>query len=682
MNRQVILGMGAGQCGTGLLAQILNQQPGAEVTHQQPPLLSWTPDTSTGGIAERLRRILDAREAPLIGDVAAFYLPYVEEAIRLEPQIRILCLKRPRQEVVEGFCRYLDEAFPFPVNHWTREPDPPWCHDPVWTRTFPQYDTQDREEGVGRYWDEYYQRVDELLARYPDNLRLWDTGILTTEAGVREVLSFAGIPQHEQAIVTGKRTPPGGPSGPPAVQRQPLAPMDPRRCVILVPFSGFIHQECEDALEELERRGYRVWRVGGYAAIDQGRNQMVTDALLQGFEETFWIDADIVFHPDSIDQLRSHPHPIVAGVYPQKGKRALACHVAPGARSMVLGKRGTLVEILYAGTGFLLVRREAYMTIQRKLELPVCNERFGRPMIPFFQPMIRPIEEGHWYLAEDYAFSHRARECGFRLYADTSIRLWHIGSYRYGWEDAGLERQRFHTFTLNFGKTAGTAGATETERPPALANFASQYAWPLQRPDVPPFPSREGQPPGELLGGCLSQATKLVVEVGAWTGHTTRFLARLAPQATIIAIDPWEGRPQRQEDPDPVPSQLYETFLSECWDYRGQIVPVKSSTDEGLQRVAEDGLEADLVYLSGRENADAVYRDLSAALELFPKAVIAGDGFDKDEVREALETVAREHRVKYETIASGWRIIPLEQPVRGQTPTVSVDRCPPEATDP
>ena len=62
---------------------------------------------------------------------------------------------------------------------------------------------------------------------------------------------------------------------------------------MLVPFSTFIHQECEDALKELERRGYPVRRVGGYAAIDQGRNQMATDALLDGFEETLWIDSDV-----------------------------------------------------------------------------------------------------------------------------------------------------------------------------------------------------------------------------------------------------------------------------------------------------------------------------------------------------------------------------------------------------
>ena len=27
--------------------------------------------------------------------------------------------------------------------------------------------------------------------------------------------------------------------------------------------------------------------------------------------------------------------------------------------------------------------------------------------------------------------------------ADTTIRLWHIGNYEYGWEDAGREVNRF-----------------------------------------------------------------------------------------------------------------------------------------------------------------------------------------------------------------------------------------------
>ena len=44
----------------------------------------------------------------------------------------------------------------------------------------------------------------------------------------------------------------------------------------------------------------------------------------------------------SVDQLRSHDLPIVCGVYPQKGKRALACHIVPGTPSMHFGKRGNL----------------------------------------------------------------------------------------------------------------------------------------------------------------------------------------------------------------------------------------------------------------------------------------------------------------------------------------------------
>ncbi|NUQ65214.1 MAG: hypothetical protein HUU20_22335 [Pirellulales bacterium] len=118
-----------------------------------------------------------------------------------------------------------------------------------------------------------------------------------------------------------------------------------------------------------------------------------------------WIDSDIGFHPDSVDQLRSHELPIVCGIYPQKGKRALACHIMPGMPTMQFGKRGNLMELLYAGTGFLLIRREVYLTMQRKLKLPVCNERFGHAMFPFFLPMVRPIEEGYWYLAEDFCRS-------------------------------------------------------------------------------------------------------------------------------------------------------------------------------------------------------------------------------------------------------------------------------------
>ena len=250
---------------------------------------------------------------------------------------------------------------------------------------------------------------------------------------------------------------------------------------------------CEHALIELERRGYEVWRVGGYANIDMGRSEMATKALglgtqrelknedckLQnanwegsttpssraplpedeGFEETFWIDSDIEFEPDAVDRIRSHGLPICCGIYARKGARATAAHTLPGTTKLGMGKGSGLIEFLYAGTGFLHVRREVYTAIREKLALPMCNAQFGRPMVPFFMPMIVPWEppsppaplpkgEGRqcWYLADDYSFCERARQCGYKIMADTSIRLWHIGQYAYGWEDAGQERVRHDSF--------------------------------------------------------------------------------------------------------------------------------------------------------------------------------------------------------------------------------------------
>ncbi|MBI2478688.1 MAG: hypothetical protein HYV60_08665 [Planctomycetia bacterium] len=188
----------------------------------------------------------------------------------------------------------------------------------------------------------------------------------------------------------------------------------------------------------------------GYSQIDVARNEIASKAILDGFLETIWVDADIGFHPDAIDKLRAHDVPIVCGVYAKKGKRELAISTLPGTKQLVFGEQGGLAEIQYAATGFLLVRRQVYLDIQFKLGLPLCNEQFGASVVPYFMPMTRRLRDGHWYLGEDYAFCERARLAGHRVMADTTIRLWHVGNYQYGWEDAGRDVERFGDYTYYF----------------------------------------------------------------------------------------------------------------------------------------------------------------------------------------------------------------------------------------
>lgn len=211
--------------------------------------------------------------------------------------------------------------------------------------------------------------------------------------------------------------------------------MQPSRCVVLVPVGHHIEAACEDALRELERRGYPVRRVRGYAAIDAARNQMASDALGDGFDELIWIDADVVFRPDDVERLRSHGLPLVCGLYAKKNRTEFACHFLPGTGQVTFGSKGRLLEILYCGLGFMHTRRQLYEAIQKRLSLPVCNQRFGRTLVPYFLPMVVPDPTGSWYLSEDYAFCERVRQTGLKVMADTMIRLWHVGSYFYTWED-------------------------------------------------------------------------------------------------------------------------------------------------------------------------------------------------------------------------------------------------------
>jgi hypothetical protein len=220
-------------------------------------------------------------------------------------------------------------------------------------------------------------------------------------------------------------------------------------CIVLVPAAHHIEPRCEDGLRELERRGYVVRRVFGQSAIDAARCQLATAALAEGFAELMWIDSDIGFEAAAVDRLRAHPEPFVCGLYAKRERREFAVQFLPGTRNVLFGPNGRLHEVRYCGFGFTLTRRAVFEAVRERCGLPVCNRQFGPPLVPYFQPLIIPDPSGAWYLAEDYAFCERARRCGFRIYADTTFRLWHVGSYGYSWEDAGSDKDRYQHYTFD-----------------------------------------------------------------------------------------------------------------------------------------------------------------------------------------------------------------------------------------
>lgn len=263
--------------------------------------------------------------------------------------------------------------------------------------------------------------------------------------------------------------------------------MNPATCVILVPVAAAIAPECEQALHALERRGYAVRRVTNSQSIEVTRATMAQEALTAGFEELMWIDGDIYFHPDDVEKLRARQLPIVGGIYPKVRSRELACAFLPGTEKIQFGEIGGLMEILYGGFGFMLTHRRLFEETRRQLSLADCNQRFGPPVAPWFLPLVvQDAALGPWQLSGEFSCCERARQCQFRIMADSSIRLWRMGRYAYGWEDAGSDKQEYKSYVFHLPAStpaAPAAAPTAAEAaPPAQPSERSLRSNPLRSP--------------------------------------------------------------------------------------------------------------------------------------------------------------------------------------------------------
>jgi hypothetical protein len=222
---------------------------------------------------------------------------------------------------------------------------------------------------------------------------------------------------------------------------------DPARHIVHVPVARFVELDCDHCLRGLEALGVRVDRSKGSSAIDIARNIRATEAVTEGYDSVLFIDSDMLFDPaDAITLLRS-PEPVIAGAYAAKklGNGQLNADFEDGVTSVRFGDwADRLYPVKAVGAGFLRIKTAALKQIARTLELPWCRmaERFAWP---FFQPMILRQDDGNFYLGEDYSFIHRCRQAGLVPKVDTSFRVYHIGDYAYGLEEAAgqyLERGR------------------------------------------------------------------------------------------------------------------------------------------------------------------------------------------------------------------------------------------------
>ena len=166
--------------------------------------------------------------------------------------------------------------------------------------------------------------------------------------------------------------------------------------------------------------------VPGDAFIGKARDTLVHRFLHNtDWDDFIFIDADVGFSLPGITALMRCPEDIVAGLYRVKTDRVQY----PGLmwNPVIVNDRDpALVKMQYMPTGFMRIKRKVFERMREKYpeDYYYAGALDGKPQHEFF-PCGRTDHQFH---GEDIAFSMRAIECGFDIWAIQDIELDHTGA--------------------------------------------------------------------------------------------------------------------------------------------------------------------------------------------------------------------------------------------------------------
>mgnify|MGYP001561469296 CR=1 FL=1 len=190
----------------------------------------------------------------------------------------------------------------------------------------------------------------------------------------------------------------------------------------------FFHSALQTVIE-LQRAGISFdWLTErNESLVHRGRMEMVATFLRTKHSHLFWVDADIEFKPEHVAALWNLQTDIAVGLYSMKRPDMPLSAWKDGKLVRIENCPKEPFEVEFAGTGFMLISRKVIETLAEKVP---SWEGANGPVPALF---MTPIHNG-CLESEDYYFCRIAREAGFKVIADPSIKLGHWGMTRHGAE--------------------------------------------------------------------------------------------------------------------------------------------------------------------------------------------------------------------------------------------------------
>lgn len=209
------------------------------------------------------------------------------------------------------------------------------------------------------------------------------------------------------------------------------------KLLIAIPSLDFMHTEFVKSLvaltNKLSRDGvdYDV-RIESGTLVHIAREKLAQLATAGGYTDVLWLDSDMVFTEDLLEDLQFSGKDFVTGIAHARRKPFISCVF----KSLIPVER-------YASP-------DEYP--KETFEIAGC----GFACVLIKTDIIRDVRKSHGtaflptqMLGEDLAFCKRARDIGCKIYAEPAVRLGHIGHIAiypedfYRWKDEVVNIDQF-----------------------------------------------------------------------------------------------------------------------------------------------------------------------------------------------------------------------------------------------
>lgn len=191
------------------------------------------------------------------------------------------------------------------------------------------------------------------------------------------------------------------------------------KTLIAVPCMDMVAAPFAQSLATLNREGECLVSFLIGSLIYDSRNTLCKQAITHDCDYVLWFDSDMVFEPDVLQKMLRHMEDgkdIVTGLYFRR--RPPFTPVIFSEITFDEDERGTaigyedypedeLFEVEACGFGCVMVRKEVLLDV-------LLNYR------TWFNPL--------YGAGEDIAFCVRAKELGYKIWCDPTIKLGHYGS--------------------------------------------------------------------------------------------------------------------------------------------------------------------------------------------------------------------------------------------------------------